>query len=454
MDRKLLHKYDRPVPRYTSYPTAPHFKAALSSDEYARILSGIPQEKGISLYVHIPFCRHLCFYCACNTKIIDHNAPVAEYLGTVRREVEMAAKAIGRQQRVTHIHFGGGTPNFAAAKDLGALLDVIGDRFERAGNLVTAMEIDPRLLTQEMAGEIAALGVNRISFGVQDFHPEVQKAINRIQPFEQVKACTEWLRAAGIQSVNYDMIYGLPLQTVDIMRESIALAVQLRPERVALFGYAHVPWFKEHQKKLEEFPMPDTEARFEMAEVARTDLLAAGYVPVGIDHFALPGDELAKAAQERKLRRNFQGYTTDGEDILAGFGQTSISNYVTAYAQNTDRNIEYRERVMAGMFPVVRGCLLSAEDIYRRSVIEQVMCYGAVNLAALEGADHFADKAWAGAQAKLAPLVEDGLVTLEDNGLSVTEIGQPFIRVVASCFDAYLPPEAAADAPQRHAKAI
>lgn len=454
MDRKLLHKYDRPVPRYTSYPTAPHFKTALSSDEYARILSGIPQEKGISLYVHIPFCRHLCFYCACNTKIIDHNAPIAAYLETVRKEVELAAKAIGRRQRVTHIHFGGGTPNFAAAKDLGALLDVIGDRFECAGNLVTAMEIDPRLLTQEMAGEIAALGVNRISFGVQDFHPEVQKAINRIQPFEQVKACTEWLRAAGIQSVNYDMIYGLPLQTVEIMRESIALAVQLRPERVALFGYAHVPWFKEHQKKLEEFPMPDTEARFEMAEVARTELLAAGYAPVGIDHFALPEDELAKAAQERKLRRNFQGYTTDGEDVLAGFGQTSISSYVTAYAQNTDRNIEYRERIMAGMFPVVRGCLLSAEDIYRRSVIEQVMCYGAVNLTALEGADHFADKVWAGARVKLAPLVEDGLVTLEDNGLAVTEMGQPFIRVVASRFDAYLPPEDAADAPQRHAKAI
>lgn len=454
MDRNLLHKYDRSVPRYTSYPTAPHFKAELTSADYARILSGIPEGKGISLYVHIPFCRHLCFYCACNTKIIDHNAPIAEYLGTVRKEVELTARAIGRRQRVTHIHFGGGTPNFAAAKDLAALLEVIGSRFDLADDLVTAMEIDPRLLTQDMAGEIAALGVNRISFGVQDFHPEVQKAINRIQPFEMVQDSTAWLRAAGIRSVNYDMIYGLPLQTVEIMRESIALAVQLRPERIALFGYAHVPWFKEHQKKLEAFSMPDTAARFDMAEAARADLLAAGYVPVGIDHFALPQDELAKAAQARRLRRNFQGYTTDGEVILAGFGQTSISGYVTAYAQNTDRNIEYRDRVQAGEFPVVRGCFLSAEDVYRRAAIEQVMCYGEVKLAALPGAGDFADKVWAEARESLILLEADGLVTLKDRALSVTAAGQPFTRVVASRFDAYLPPETAAEAPLRHAKAI
>lgn len=452
--QELVAKYDRPVPRYTSYPTAPHFRHPISQAAYRERLGGIPENKSISLYVHIPFCRHLCLYCGCHTKVVDHEAPVSDYLGIVRQEIALAAEAIGRRQKVSHIHFGGGTPNFALAKDLEALLTTISDRFSLSDHPVIAMEMDPRILYQDKAQALVKLGVNRVSLGVQDFQPDVQQAIGRIQPYEYVQDCVHWLRKAGVSSINFDMIYGLPLQTPEKIHDNMEKLKTLQPDRVALFGYAHVPWFKEHQKKLESYALPNASERFEMAEAARQALIESGYTPVGIDHFALPKDSLAQALKEKRLHRNFQGYTADNEEILVGFGQTSISDYHNAYVQNTDRNREYRDKVMNGEFPVVKSCLLSPEDIYRRSVIENIMCYGEADLMSPDDANQWADAVWASARSALSPFVKDGLVMLGDMDVEITPAGRPFTRLIASAFDAYLQQAGQSTGMPRHAQAV
>lgn len=450
----LLTKYDRPVPRYTSYPTAPHFRHPVSQLAYRERLGALPESQSISLYIHIPFCRHLCLYCGCHTKVVDHEAPISDYLGVVQQEIILAAEAIGRRQKVSHIHFGGGTPNFALAKDLGSLLNAISNKFTLSDRPVIAMEMDPRILYQDKVQGLVKLGVNRVSFGVQDFQPDVQQAINRIQPYEYVKDCVDWLRKAGVTSINFDMIYGLPLQTPDKIHDNMEKLKTLQPDRVALFGYAHVPWFKEHQKKLEVYTLPNASERFEMAEVARHDLIAAGYTPIGIDHFAQPKDALTLALKEKNLRRNFQGYTADNEEIIIGFGQTAISDYGSAYVQNTDRNREYRDKVTNGEFPIVKSCLLSPEDIYRRSVIESIMCYGEVDLMALDEAHQWADVVWAPAQSALSAFMKDGLVMLGDMDVEITPAGRPFTRLIASAFDAYLQQTGQSTGAPRHAQAV
>ncbi len=448
----LLKQYDRAVPRYTSYPTAPNFGEKVSRDSYFYILKNVFEEESVSLYIHIPFCKKLCTYCGCNTQVVDHDAPINSYIGTLKREIQLISDALGRKQRVSHIHFGGGTPNFAPIKALESLLNALRDDFSLNKELVIAMEIDPRLLTSEQAHALVALGVNRISMGVQEFDLNVQEAINRIQPFEMVRDCVEWFRTEGIKSINFDMIYGLPLQTTERIQESMQLLNDLKPERVALFGYAHVPWFKEAQKKLEQFKMPNVYDRYEMAENSRKFLIDNGYVPIGIDHFALPDDELAIALNEKKLHRNFQGYTTDKEQVLIGLGQTSISDYGNAYVQNTTRNKEYRERVNAGDLPIVKVCNLSDEDIYRRAVIEQIMCYQEVDINTINGAENFADKVWEQAQSLLEEYKADDLVEVGDMQLKITEQGRVFTRLIASAFDAYL--LSTDNATPKHAKAV
>lgn len=452
--QELLRKYDGAVPRYTSYPTAPHFRHTVTQTDYRALLQEIPESQSVSLYIHIPFCRHLCFYCGCHTKVVDHDAPLREYLGVVKQEIALAAAALGRRQKVSHIHFGGGTPNFAATDDLYDLLKTVSERFDLAEDAVIAMEMDPRILDEKKTHELVKLGVNRVSLGVQDFQPDVQEAVNRIQPYAHVENCVRWLRDAGVTSINFDMIYGLPLQTSDKIHDNMEKLKTLRPDRVALFGYAHVPWFKSHQKKLEAYPLPDTAERFAMAELARQDLIAAGYTPIGIDHFALPTDELAIALKEKRLHRNFQGYTADPDTALISFGQTSISQYNNAYVQNTDRNRDYRDTVLKGEFPLAKACLLSPEDIYRRAVIEAVMCYGAVDLKTLDGANLWAESAWTAALPALTLLAEDGLVTLGDRNVTVTKTGRVFTRLIASAFDAYLQQPNKETGTPRHAKTI
>ena len=450
----LLAKYDRPVPRYTSYPTAPHFRHPVSQESCRERLCAIPENQSVSLYIHVPFCRHLCLYCGCHTKVVDHVAPIHGYLELVRQEISLAAESLGRRQKVSHIHFGGGTPNFASVADLDGLLREISRRFDVSGDVVIAMEMDPRILLRENVRALVRMGVNRVSLGVQDFQPDVQKAVNRIQPYEHVRDCVHWLREAGVTGINFDMIYGLPLQTPDRIHDNMAKLKELRPDRVALFGYAHVPWFKAHQKKLESYDLPDTYERFAMAEQARHDLMAAGYTSIGIDHFALPEDDIAKALEDKRLHRNFQGYTADNEKILIGFGQTAISDHGSAYFQNTGGNREYRDKIVGGELPVVKACLLSPEDVYRRSVIESIMCYGEVDLGSLDNAHQWADIVWASARPMLSAFVEDGLVRLEGRSLKITQEGRVFTRLVASAFDAYMR-QAGQDAGiPRHARAV
>lgn len=452
----LLAKYDRPVPRYTSYPTAPNFRHPASQSVSRKLLREIPKDQSVSLYIHIPFCRHLCLYCGCHTKILNDKAPIREYLEMVCQEISLVSSAIGRHQKVSHIHFGGGTPNFAMTDDLDDLLDVIGQNFVLSDNLVIAMEMDPRILTRRKARKLVRLGVNRVSLGVQDFQPDVQKAVDRIQSLEHVSDCVGWFRGEGIDSINFDMIYGLPFQTPEKISDNIRKLGELRPERVSFFGYAHVPWFKEHQKRLEIYALPDSAARFDMSETARHDLMEAGYVPIGIDHFAVPEDALAGALKEKRLRRNFQGYTSDNEEVLIAFGQTAISGYGSAYAQNTTFNREYRDRIRDGEFPAVKVCLLSPEDIYRRSVIERIMCYGEVDLMSLgRDARQWADGVWNSARQQLESYEKDGLVELGDMTLAVTPIGRPFMRIVANAFDVYLQKQSDRETGKpRHAKAV
>jgi oxygen-independent coproporphyrinogen-3 oxidase len=452
--RELLAKYARAAPRYTSYPTTPHFRHAITQAEYRDLLHAIPENQSVSLYIHIPFCRHLCLYCGCHTKVVNHEEPLRDYMNVVRQEIILAAGAIGRRQKVSHIHFGGGTPNFAPSEDLGNLLNEIAKRFTLSDKAVIAMEMDPRILSREKVQELAALGINRVSLGVQDFQPDVQRVVNRIQPYEHVRDCVRWLRAEGIGSVNFDMIYGLPLQTPEKMHDNIKKLKELWPDRVALFGYAHVPWFKSHQKRLEAYRLPDTFERFEMAELARRDLLEAGYIPVGIDHFALPEDSLARALKGKRLRRNFQGYTSDPEEILIAFGQTAISQYASAYVQNTENNREYRDRVMNGAFPVVKACRLSPEDIYRRAAIESIMCFGDVDLMALDDAHQWSDAVWEKVLPALSAFAKDGLVRLGDMEMTVTPRGRILTRLIASAFDAYLPPAGQDAGGPQHAQAI
>lgn len=452
--QNLLAKYDRPVPRYTSYPTTPHFSHPISQAAYRERLAAIPKNQSISLYIHIPFCRHLCLYCGCHTKVIDHEAPVSDYLGVVQQEIVLTAQAIGRRQKVSHIHFGGGTPNFAPSKDLDGLLKTVSREFALSDHPVIATEMDPRILYQDKARALVRLGVNRVSLGVQDFQPDVQQAINRIQPYEYVRDCVQWLREAGVSSINFDMIYGLPLQTPEKIHDNMEKLKTLRPDRVALFGYAHVPWFKEHQKKLEVYALPGAFERFEMAETARRSLIDAGYTPIGIDHFAQPEDKLSRALEERRLRRNFQGYAADNEEIIIGLGQTAISGYGSAYVQNTDRNREYRDKVANGEFPIVKACLLSPEDIFRRSVIESIMCYGEVDLMALDNARQWADIVWPAAYSSLSSFMKDDLVVLGDMNVKITPTGRPLTRLIASVFDTYLGRAAPSTGAPKHAHAV
>jgi oxygen-independent coproporphyrinogen III oxidase len=347
MNPELLARYDRPVPRYTSYPAAPHFHAGVGPDTYRGWLARLPDDAPLSLYLHIPFCHALCWYCGCHTTIARRYRPVAEYLGLLLAELDLVGTALGERRPVSHIHFGGGTPTMLAPADLLALGERLRARFEIRSDAEFAVEIDPRPLTRETVNALVAMGVNRASLGVQDVNPEVQRAINRWQPFIVVERVVDRLRDAGISGINFDLMYGLPHQTVERVLQSIEAAVQLRPARVALFGYAHVPWMRRHQRLIDESTLPDTMERAAQSEAAADRLATAGYVAIGVDHFALPDDSLALALRQGRLRRNFQGYTTDRAPALLGFGASAIGSLPQGYVPNAVSIPKYREAIRA-----------------------------------------------------------------------------------------------------------
>ena len=435
---ELLARHDRPVPRYTSYPTAPHFNDGVGADTYRQWLSRVPAAEALSLYLHVPFCAKMCWYCGCHTKIVGQYSPIAEYTGTLLREIALAADAIGRRARVAHIHWGGGTPTILAADDFRRLMGALHERFEVLPGAEIAVEADPRTLDDDRVLAMAQSGVNRVSLGVQDLNANVQEAINRVQPFEQVADAVHKLRAAGIERFNADLMYGLPHQTETDVRRTVDLIASLGPSRLAVFGYAHVPWMKTHMKMIPDAALPDGPARLAQARVAADALVERGFRAIGLDHFAAPDDALARALDTGRLKRNFQGYTDDSAGVLVGFGASAIGQLPDGYVQNAVPFHLYDEAIAAGRPATSRGLALSPEDRLRRAAIEKLMCEMTVDLAQLARAHGFAEDIFEADIAQLEPLVADGLVAVSGPRVRIPEDARLMMRTVAAVFDRYL----------------
>ncbi len=435
-----LAKYDRLVPRYTSYPTAPHFSGAITPNDYAAWLAALPDDTGLSLYLHVPFCATLCRFCACHTTVVNRPEPLIAYTATLLAEIDLLARAIGRRLPVRHIHWGGGTPTALPPASMRAIMDRLRARFTIQSGAEIAVEIDPRTLTEEAVDTLAAMGTNRASLGVQDFDPAVQTAIGRHQSLDLTARCVSQLRAVGIDSLNLDLICGLPYQTTAGVRDTVEQALSLRPDRVAIFGYAHVPWMKKHQALIPDDALPGPLARFDQRAMAEQTTQAAGYTPIGLDHFALPDDSLAMAASNGRLRRNFQGYTTDDAPVLIGLGASSIGSLPRGYVQNHAAVPAWRDAVRADTLPIARGIAMTAEDRLRRDVIEQIMCDFSTDLTATARRHGAEPGTLLDAEPALRAMADDGLITWDGSGLTVTPIGRPFVRNVAAAFDAWLQP--------------
>lgn len=438
MQKELVRKYASPVPRYTSYPTAPHFHAGVTQEKHRVWLAGIGGEERISLYVHIPFCDTLCWFCGCHTKQVRRYEPIADYLVALEAEVATVAEALSAHPAVTHLHFGGGSPTILVPDDLRRFVAALTRHFRFASRPEISVEIDPRDISEEKLDALADIGLTRASIGVQDFSSKVQAAINRFQSFEQTRDVVEGLRRRGVRSINVDMVYGLPHQTREMLRQTVDQVIELRPDRVALFGYAHVPWMKKHQTMIDEAALPNVVERYAGASRAASRLTAAGYVRIGIDHFALPEDGLAVAQGEGRLRRNFQGYTDDPAQALVGLGASSISELPQGYVQNITATPVYMKRVLAGELATARGYELTREDRMRRAFIEKLMCEFAVDRTTFREA--YGDLAGPLLQdaEDLAAADNDGLVEMEGDLFRVTPRGRAFVRTIAASFDAYL----------------
>lgn len=434
----LIHA-ERAVPRYTSFPTAPHFNGEVGPETHAAWLAAVPAQANVSLYLHVPFCPALCFYCGCTTKATRRTGPVAAYAERLAREIDLVAAGIGGRT-VTHIAWGGGTPSLLGPRLLRRLGDRLAEAFDLDRLAEHAFELDPRETDAEIADALAAIGVDRVSLGVQDFSAHVQRAIGRIQPFATVERAMRLLREAGISSINLDLMYGLPHQSERDIRRTTRLATVLAPERLALFGYAHVPWMRANQKLIDEKALPGPAERLDQSEAAREVLLANGYVAIGLDHFARADDSLARAAASGRLKRNFQGYTADQADVLVGMGASAISRFPHGFTQNAPDALSYSRALDAGRFATVRGIAFTREDVTRGALIERLMCDLEVDLDPSTLAD---------AAPRLADLAADGLLTLEGGRLAMTATGRPFVRLAAAALDHRLPTQAA-----RHSAAV
>ncbi len=448
-DRILRH--DRAVPRYTSYPTAPQFTADFPASTHQAWLEALPPAANLALYVHIPFCPQLCTYCGCFTHITGRYAPVEDYVHLLRREIQIMGAKLGKQQRVTHLHFGGGSPTMLHERDFLLLLRTLRENFAFTDDAEIAVEIDPRAMTADMAKTYATAGVNRISLGVQDFDDRVMAAVNRVQPFDVVYRALNQLRDQGIKACNLDFIYGLPYQTVRSLTRTMDYALLLKPDRVALYGYAHVPWKKRNIRLIDEAALPDASLRYDLFAAAAAVLEEAGLQPLGIDHFALPTDPMAQAAQRGALGRNFQGYTDKMPDALLGFGLSAISQFPQGYTQNTIANDSYQQAVMGEHAPLAKGYAFQGEDVARKQIVDALMCNLQVDATALWAQHGHAPAALNTALAALQPLEADGLLTQAAGKITLPLAARPIVRLAAAAFDAYLP---TTETTARHAKAI
>ncbi|KRE03752.1 coproporphyrinogen III oxidase [Bosea sp. Root670] len=440
---------DERLPRYTSYPTAPHFHAGVDSSCYARWLKALAAGTTTSLYLHVPFCRSMCWYCGCHTTVALRNGPIIDYLAALRGEIALVAEQLAAPVDVRHVHFGGGTPTILEPAEFGALVELLRQRFAVHPEAEIAVEIDPRRLAPAMTATLAAAGVNRASLGVQSFDPEVQKAINRIQSVEQTSTVVAGLRDAGIGSVSFDLIYGLPKQTARSCLETVEQCLAMQPDRLSIFGYAHVPEFKKHQRRIATEDLPDGEARHEQAEAMARSLVAAGYVSIGLDHFARPDDPMARALSQGRLHRNFQGYTTDPCEALIGLGASAIGRLPQGYVQNEVVIGRYAERIAGSKLPIARGYRLTPEDMLRAELIERVMCDLDVDIDAICARHPVHANALASSRCALEKLAQEGVVNFDGSRLRLPEDARLLVRKVASTFDAHLD-----HAPRQYSRAV
>ncbi|HQR86111.1 MAG: oxygen-independent coproporphyrinogen III oxidase [Burkholderiales bacterium 35-55-47] len=444
LNPELLQRYDVAGPRYTSYPTADRFVEAFGEADYLQALEQRRDGIGakaypLSLYVHIPFCESLCYYCACNKIITKHHERGAEYLRYLEREVDLNIAHLGQGQVVSQLHLGGGSPTFLSDAELAQLMAMLRRNFQFAPGGEYSVEIDPRTVTRERLAHLAQQGFNRLSFGVQDFEPVVQKAVHRIQPAEQVFDLVAASRELGFESVNVDLIYGLPMQTPETFERTLEQITQLRPDRIALYAYAHLPERFKPQRRIHTQDLPPAASKLVMLSSAMRVLVEAGYVYVGMDHFALPNDALAVAKRQGRLHRNFQGYSTQPDCDLIALGVSSIGRVGPTFSQNVKTLDEYYDLLNQGRLPVARGMALSRDDLVRRTVIMALMCQGSVLFESVE-LSHLIDfkQYFAPEMALLSAMQEQGLLTMDDVGIHVTELGWFFVRGVAMVFDKYL----------------
>ena len=442
IDIELLKKYDRPGPRYTSYPPAPAFSKDFGPDDYKDAIVENNKENPmnvLSLYFHIPFCDTLCYFCGCNMLVTHNRATIRKYLDYLKREVEMVCEFLSSGRKVTQLHWGGGTPSYLNPDEIKELGGFINERFEFVDDPEVGVEIDPRGLTYEHMRAFREVGFNRISMGVQDFDPRVQKAVNRIQPEEITRQAIDWARELGFKSINLDLIYGLPFQTIESFEKTLDKVIELSPERLAVFNFAYVPWLKPHQRVIKREDLPTPDVKLKILKMTIEKLTEAGYVYIGMDHFAKPDDELAIAQKEKTLYRNFQGYSTRAGADLYAFGMSAISQFQNIYAQNYKELKDYYSRIDEGKFPTAVGYRMSQDDIIRKHVIMRLMCDMELTKSEVEEKfnikfdDYFADSIQ-----KLNEFVEDGLVELSGDKIIVSLMGRLVIRNIAMCFDAYI----------------
>jgi oxygen-independent coproporphyrinogen-3 oxidase len=450
MRQDLAAKYDLRVPRYTSYPTAPHFTPAVGGDRYGRWLSELPADAELSLYLHIAYCAEMCWFCGCHTKITRQYAPVADYMDALWREVDMVAERLPSRMTVRHIHFGGGSPTILTPEDFVRTVAQMRERFAVKADAEVAVELDPRTADQDYVKAMARSGVTRASIGVQDFNDQVQKAINRIQPYEVTAQVIRWLREEGVPDINMDLVYGLPYQTIDSLRDTVDKAAAFDPKRIALFGYAHVPWMKKHQRLIAEDALPNSEERWAQYQMAEQRLVEHhGYVAVGLDHFARPDDELAIALRDKRMHRNFQGYTTDEAPVLLGFGASGIGSLPQGYVANEGTIHGYKDLIRAGKLATARGVPVSEDDRLRRAIIERLVCDLEIDLDKVAGPFGQSGAVFAPELARLAEMQADGICTVDGPRIVLTEEGRPLVRLVCAVFDKYLKA-----GEQRHSKAV
>ncbi len=420
------------APRYTSYPPATAFQAGFSQEIYKNWLTGLP-ESPVSLYYHIPFCRRLCYYCGCHTTICNDEARLSPYVQALKAEMDIVCADLGQGKAVSHIHFGGGSPTILNPVLFSDLVSHARARFAVAADADIAIEADPRQFSEALMATYARQGVTRISLGAQDFDQRVLEVVNRPQPFSLSWNAVALCREYGIESVNLDLMYGLPGQTLESITRTMEMALTLKPDRIAFFGYAHVPWMKKHMKLMGDMVLPDASLRYDLYEAGRQILLDNGYLAVGIDHFVRPTEAMAHAMGNRFLRRNFQGYTTDEADTLIGFGASAIGTFPQGFAQNIADLRLYQDAVYSGTFPIHRGYMRQPEDHIYADIISEIMCYLAVDLASITEKHHLDSMAFDQALTRMTPLFESGLVTRHGTFLRVQH---PHVaRVAAACFD-------------------